>query len=127
MSLLCAQKDTQSGGRSASLSRTKKLLKAELKASWVVGGLRTGRGVDVGRDGGDQLRRCLDDLWVEEQKKYKCKLARAIRGSLGQLNALISEDLDKVRCCHSALSSQNKDPNLENLCNLHLLPPLPCF
>ncbi|KAK2859291.1 hypothetical protein Q5P01_003911 [Channa striata] len=89
---------TQNGGRPASQSTTQKLLKGELKTSVVFGGLRTGCLVDVGCDGSaqQQRRRCLDDLWIEEQKKYKCKLARAIRGSLGQLNILISEELDKT-------------------------------
>ncbi|XP_026217657.1 uncharacterized protein arhgef4 isoform X2 [Anabas testudineus] len=90
--------DTQNGGRSASLSRTRKLLKGELRASLGHGGPRNGSWVDEGREISDQLqrRRCSDDLWIEEQKKYKCKLARAIRGSLGQLNMLTSEDLDKA-------------------------------
>ncbi|XP_067342099.1 uncharacterized protein arhgef4 isoform X3 [Channa argus] len=89
---------TQNGGQPASLSGTRKLLKGELKTSVVVGGLRTGCLVDVGCDevGQQQRRRCLDDLWIEEQKKYKWKLARGVRGSLGQLNILISEELDKT-------------------------------
>lgn len=125
-SLLCTQKDTQNGSRSASVSRTRKLFKGEWKASLVLGGLRTGSWVEEGRNGRHQLRRCSDDLWIEDQKKYKCKLARAIRGSLGQLNILTSEDLEKVRCGQSAMRRQNQDPNLGKLCNLHLLSPL-CF
>ncbi|XP_029005249.1 uncharacterized protein arhgef4 isoform X1 [Betta splendens] len=88
--------DAQNGGRCASLSRTKKLLKADLKASLGAGSQSMGRKVDVGCGGGVRLRRCSDDLWLEEHKKYKRKLARAIRGSLGQLNTLISEDLEKT-------------------------------
>uniref|UniRef100_A0A8C4H3B4 Rho guanine nucleotide exchange factor 4 n=1 Tax=Dicentrarchus labrax TaxID=13489 RepID=A0A8C4H3B4_DICLA len=91
---------TQNGGRPANKSRTRKLLelKGEGKASVVPGGLRTGWQVDVGRDGGGQRRRqkCSDDLWIEEQKKYKRKLARAIRRSLVQLSTLLSEDMDKA-------------------------------
>lgn len=92
----------------------------------VPGGLRTGYWMDVGCDGGGQQRRrkCSDDLWMEEQKKYKRKLARAIRGSMGQLNTLLSEDMDKVRCSHSMVNCQNKDPNIGSLCNPHLLPSL---
>lgn len=120
--LLCTQKDAQNGSRCASRTRTKKLLKADLKASLVAGSLKTGRKVVVGCDGGVRLRRSSDDLWIEEQKKYKCKLARAIRGSLGQLNTLISEDVDKVRCNHSPVSCQRS--NLGYLSNAHLLPSL---
>ncbi len=101
-------KGTQNSGRPASQSRSRKLLevRGEGKASVVPDGLRTGCWVDVGCDGGGQQRtqECSDDLWIEEQKKYKCKLARAIRGSLGQLSTLLSEDMDKVRCGHSAVS-----------------------
>ncbi|GLD54927.1 uncharacterized protein AKAME5_000748700 [Lates japonicus] len=91
---------TQNSGRPTSQSRTRKLLEVEGegKASVVLGGLRTGCWMDMGRNGGGQQRRqnCSDDLWIEEQKRYKRKLARAIRGSLGQLNTLISEDMDKT-------------------------------
>ncbi|XP_039983465.1 uncharacterized protein LOC120790182 [Xiphias gladius] len=91
---------TQNSGQPASQSRTRKLLEVEIegKASVVLGGHRTGCWVDVGHDGGGQQRRqnCSDDLWIEEQKKYKRKLARAIRGSLGQINTLISEERDKT-------------------------------
>ncbi|XP_023276296.1 rho guanine nucleotide exchange factor 4 isoform X1 [Seriola lalandi dorsalis] len=90
----------QVSGRPAGLSRARKLMEAEGegKASVIVGGLRTGCWAEVGGDVSDRQRRrnCLDDLWIEEQKKYKRKQARAIRGSLGQLNTLISEDLDKT-------------------------------
>ncbi|XP_027131216.1 uncharacterized protein arhgef4 isoform X1 [Larimichthys crocea] len=96
---------TQNGGRPASQFRARKLLevKGEGKASVVPGGLRTCCWVDVGRDGGGQQRRrkCSDDLWIEEQKKYKRKLARAIRGSVGQLSTLLCEDMDKARRGHS--------------------------
>lgn len=104
-------------------------MKGEGKASVVPGGLKTGCWVDVGCEGGGQQRRrkCSDDLWLEEQKKYKRKLARAIRGSLGQLNTLLSEDMDKVRCGHSTVNCQNKDQNIGRLCNPHLLPSLLCF
>ncbi|XP_069368102.1 uncharacterized protein arhgef4 isoform X2 [Paralichthys olivaceus] len=91
---------TQNGGRPASQSRTRKLLEVESegKASMVLGRLRNGCWVDVGheRSGRQRRQNCSDDLWIEEQKKYKRKLARAIRGSLGQLNTLICEDMDKT-------------------------------
>lgn len=85
-------------------------MKGEGKASVVSARLMTGCWVDVGCDVGGQQRRrkCSDDLWIEEQKKYKCKLTRAIRGSLGQLNTLLSEDMDKVRCGHSAVSCKQR-------------------
>ncbi|XP_028289142.1 uncharacterized protein arhgef4 isoform X2 [Parambassis ranga] len=85
----------QSSGRTAGQCRGRKLLEGkEGKASVVGGGLRTGCWVE---DGAVRRRRrtCSDDLWIEEQKKYKHKLARAIRGSMGQLNALLSENRDK--------------------------------
>ncbi|XP_051795975.1 uncharacterized protein arhgef4 isoform X2 [Acanthochromis polyacanthus] len=86
--------------RAASRSRRRRLLevKDEGKASVVCGELRTGCWLDVSHDGGgqEQRRRCSDDFWVEEEKKYKRKLARAIRGSVGQLNALLSEELGKT-------------------------------
>nr|XP_043897992.1 uncharacterized protein LOC122779572 isoform X1 [Solea senegalensis] len=85
---------THSDGRPASHTRTRKHLdvEGEGKSSVVLGGLRTGHWVDVGR----RQRNSTDDLWIEEQKKYKRKLARAIRGSVGQLNTLISADMDKT-------------------------------
>uniref|UniRef100_A0A665W6X9 Rho guanine nucleotide exchange factor 4 n=1 Tax=Echeneis naucrates TaxID=173247 RepID=A0A665W6X9_ECHNA len=90
----------QNIGRTASQSRTRKQLEveAEGRASVVLGGLRNSHRVDVGRDRGGQRQRqiCSDDLWIEEQKKCKQKGARAIRGSLGQLNTLTSEDMDKT-------------------------------
>ncbi|XP_067433756.1 uncharacterized protein arhgef4 isoform X1 [Thunnus thynnus] len=91
---------TENGGRPASQSRTRKLLEAkgEGKVSVVLGGLRTGCWVDAGHDGGGQRqrRKCSDDLWIEEQKNNKRKLAKSIRGSLGQLNTLLPEDMDKT-------------------------------
>ncbi|XP_040921452.1 uncharacterized protein arhgef4 isoform X2 [Toxotes jaculatrix] len=88
---------TQNSGRPAIQSRTRKA-EGEGKASAALGRLRTGCWVHVGHDGVGRRRRqnCSDDLWIEEQKKYKHKLARAIRGSLGQLSTLISEDMDKT-------------------------------
>ncbi|XP_045917935.1 uncharacterized protein arhgef4 isoform X1 [Micropterus dolomieu] len=96
---------TQNSGQPATQSRTRKLkVKGEGKAAVVPGRLRTGCWVYVGQDGdgGGQQRmlECSDDLWIEEQKKFKRKLARAIRGSLGQLNTLLSEDMDKESCGH---------------------------
>ncbi|KAK1885133.1 Rho guanine nucleotide exchange factor 4 [Dissostichus eleginoides] len=99
---------TPNSGRPRSLSRTRRLLevksegKSEVKSegtpSVVLSGLKTGCWVGVVRDGGGQQRRrrFLDDLWIEEQKRNKRKLARAIRGSLGQLHTLLSEDMDKT-------------------------------
>ncbi|XP_032360243.1 uncharacterized protein arhgef4 isoform X3 [Etheostoma spectabile] len=91
---------TQTEGRPASQSRTRRLLgeKCEGKASVVLAGLRTGCWVDLGPDGGGRQPRpkFSDDLWIEERKKYQRKLARAIRGSLGQLNTLLCEDVDKT-------------------------------
>lgn len=88
-------KGKQSSGRTTGQCRGRKLL--EGKASVLGSGLRTGCWVV---DGAVRWRRrtCSDDLWIEEQKKYKHKLARAIRGSMGQLNTLLSENRDKVRC-----------------------------
>ncbi|XP_068565730.1 uncharacterized protein arhgef4 isoform X1 [Cebidichthys violaceus] len=92
--------ELQGTQRDASQSRSRRLLelKDEGKASVGLGGLRTGCWMDVGFDGGGQQRRRTfsDDIWFEEQKKNKRKLARAIRGSLGQLNTLLSEDMDKT-------------------------------
>lgn len=84
------------------------------KASVVPGGLRTGCLVDMDRDGTgqQQIQNCSDDFWIEEQKKCKRKLARPIRGSLGQLNTLLSEDMDKIRC-HCAVSCKHKVQTLE--------------
>ncbi|KAJ4925525.1 hypothetical protein JOQ06_018252 [Pogonophryne albipinna] len=91
---------TPNSGRPRSLSRTRRLLevKSEGTPSVVLSGLRTGCWVGVIRDGGGQQRRrrFLDDHWIEEQKRNKRKLARAIRGSLGQLHTLLSEDMDKT-------------------------------
>nr|XP_046226595.1 uncharacterized protein arhgef4 isoform X2 [Scatophagus argus] len=87
-------------GLLTSQSRSRILLevKGNGKASVVSGRLRSDCWMDVGCDGGgqQQWRRYSDDLWIEEQKKYKRKLARAMRGSLGHLNTLLSEDMDKA-------------------------------
>ncbi|XP_034562327.1 uncharacterized protein arhgef4 isoform X1 [Notolabrus celidotus] len=84
----------------SSQSSAGKLLveKTEGKACVAPDRLRKSHWVDMDHDGVGQQRRrkCSDDLWIEEQKKYKCKLARVTRRSLGQLNALLSEDLDKI-------------------------------
>ncbi|XP_059182899.1 uncharacterized protein arhgef4 isoform X2 [Centropristis striata] len=88
----------QNSGHPASQSRTRRLLevKSEKKALVALGGPRHGCWVDVGPyKGGQQRRTFSDDLWIEEQKKNKRKLTRAIRGSLGQLNSLLSQDMDK--------------------------------
>ncbi|XP_035799683.2 uncharacterized protein arhgef4 isoform X6 [Amphiprion ocellaris] len=91
---------TRNSRQAASRSRARRRLevKDEGKASVVCGELRTGCWLDVSHDGGgqEQRRRCSDDFWVEEEKKYKRKLARAIRGSVCQLNALLSEELGKT-------------------------------
>ncbi|KAM7370239.1 hypothetical protein PAMP_011510 [Pampus punctatissimus] len=91
---------TENGGRPASQSRARRLLEAkgDGKVSVVLGGLKTGCWVDVGHDGGgkQQRQKSSDDLWIEEQKNNKRKLAKSIRGSLGQLNTLLSEDMDKT-------------------------------
>nr|XP_033965095.1 uncharacterized protein arhgef4 isoform X3 [Pseudochaenichthys georgianus] len=95
---------TPNTGRPRSLSRTRRLLEvkseetSEGTPSLVPSGLRTGCWVGVIRDGGGQQRRrrFLDDHWIEEQKRNNRKLARAIRGSLGQLHTLLSEDMDKT-------------------------------
>ncbi|XP_034562328.1 uncharacterized protein arhgef4 isoform X2 [Notolabrus celidotus] len=88
------------GGQVSSQSSAGKLLveKTEGKACVAPDRLRKSHWVDMDHDGVGQQRRrkCSDDLWIEEQKKYKCKLARVTRRSLGQLNALLSEDLDKI-------------------------------
>ncbi|KAM4533670.1 rho guanine nucleotide exchange factor 4 isoform 1-T1 [Odontesthes bonariensis] len=90
---------TQNNGRSTSHSRVRKQMevKNEKKASV----FRCGRlcdSLDVNHDGicQQQRQKFIDDLWIEEQKKYKCKLARGTRGSMGQLNALLSETMDKT-------------------------------
>ena len=48
---------------------------------------------------GPRHRHCSDDLWMEEEKRYKRKLARAARRSLGRLDDMLSpQGLDRVRC-----------------------------
>lgn len=66
------------------------------------GTMRPGCWVDVGLHVGGQQQRqkCSDDLLIEEQKKYKRKVARAMRASVGHLNKLLSEEMDKVRYGH---------------------------
>lgn len=80
-------------------------MKGKEKAFLFPGALRPGCWVDVGLHGVGQQQRqkCSDDLLIEEQKKYKRKVARAMRGSVGHLNKLLSEEMDKVRCGHSAV------------------------
>lgn len=115
-------KGTQNDGQP-----TRQLLgrKGKDKASVVPGGLTTGCWVDVGLDGGgeQQRRKGSDDLWIEEQKKYKRKLSRAIRGSLGQLNKLLHEDMEKVRCGQRLQTPISKPWNF----NFHLLSSSPYF
>nr|XP_029500995.1 uncharacterized protein LOC115116642 [Oncorhynchus nerka] len=41
-------------------------------------------------------RCCSDDLWIEEETRRKRRLARVMRGSLGQLNTHCPEELDKI-------------------------------
>uniref|UniRef100_A0A667X8U1 Rho guanine nucleotide exchange factor 4 n=2 Tax=Myripristis murdjan TaxID=586833 RepID=A0A667X8U1_9TELE len=93
---ISALEGTQNGGRPASQSRTRRLLEAkgDVKVSVVPSGLRTAYLVDMGQH---QRQHCSDDLWIEEEKKRKRKLARAVRGSLCQLCTLLPEDLDKMR------------------------------
>ncbi|XP_072234225.1 uncharacterized protein arhgef4 isoform X2 [Leuresthes tenuis] len=90
---------TQNSGRSASHSRVRKKMevKNEMKAS-VFRCWRLCDSLDVNHDGifQQQRQKFLDDLWIEEQKKYKCKLARGMRGSMGQLNTLLPETMDKT-------------------------------
>ena len=61
----------------------------------------TGPGPGPGPDrarSGPRHRRCLDDLWMEEEKWYKRKRARAARGSLGQLDHVLTpQGQDRVR------------------------------
>ncbi|XP_041670370.1 uncharacterized protein arhgef4 isoform X1 [Cheilinus undulatus] len=94
------EEGTQNGGYPPRQIRTRKQLMGmtEGKASMVPAWLRSGRWVDVDHDGSSrqQRRRCSDDLWIEEQKKNKRKLARVIRGSLDQLNTMLSQDMDKT-------------------------------
>lgn len=73
------------------------------------GTLRPGCWVDVGLHVGGQQQRqkCSDDLLIEEQKKYKRKVARAMRASVGHLNKLLSEEMDKVRYGHCVVRLQN--------------------
>ncbi|XP_071373290.1 uncharacterized protein arhgef4 isoform X1 [Centroberyx affinis] len=96
---------TQNGGRPAGQSRTRRLLEAkgDGRVSAAPSGLGAGHWADTGRDGGGRQqrrrrrrRRCSDDLWIEEEKKRKRKLARAVRGSLCQLNTPFPEDPDKT-------------------------------
>ncbi|XP_030204843.1 uncharacterized protein arhgef4 isoform X2 [Gadus morhua] len=62
----------------------------------------TGPGPGPGPDrarSGPRHRRCLDDLWMEEEKWYKRKRARAARGSLGQLDHVLTpqgQDRDRA-------------------------------
>ncbi|KAK5877939.1 hypothetical protein CesoFtcFv8_025398 [Champsocephalus esox] len=74
---------TPNSGRPRSLSRTRRLLevKSEVKSE------ETSEGTPSV---------VPNDHWIEEQKRNNRKLARAIRGSLGQLHTLLSEDMDKT-------------------------------
>ncbi|CAL8322500.1 unnamed protein product [Boreogadus saida] len=62
--------------------------------------VRTGPGPGPDRArSGPRHRRCLDDLWMEEEKWYKRKRARAARGSLGQLDHVLTpqgQDRDRA-------------------------------
>ncbi|CAG5896264.1 unnamed protein product [Menidia menidia] len=90
---------TQNEGRCAGLSgvREQTEVKNKEKASGSRGGRHCYR-ADLDPDEFYQQRRhkCLDDLWIEQQKKYKSKLAGGTRGSMDQLDRLLPERTDKT-------------------------------
>ncbi|CAG5896270.1 unnamed protein product, partial [Menidia menidia] len=90
---------TQNEGRCAGLSgvREQTEVKNKQKASGFRGGRHCYR-ADLDPDEFYQQRRhkCLDDLWIEQQKKYKSKLAGGTRGSMDQLDRLLPERTDKT-------------------------------
>ncbi|XP_036372491.1 uncharacterized protein LOC118769473 isoform X2 [Megalops cyprinoides] len=47
--------------------------------------------------GAGRRRCCSDDLWIEEEKNRKRKLARAVRASLSRLSGQPPEELEKAR------------------------------
>lgn len=98
-------------------------MKEKEKTFLFAGALRPGCWVEVGLHVGDQQQRqkCSDDLLIEEQKKYKRKVARAMRASVGHLNKLLSEEMDKVRCGHCVVRSQSAKIQPLELCVIFLL------
>uniref|UniRef100_A0A673W5Q8 Rho guanine nucleotide exchange factor 4-like n=1 Tax=Salmo trutta TaxID=8032 RepID=A0A673W5Q8_SALTR len=98
------QFETQGGCRPTSQAGGEKRL-AELKSPGsglvtTASALRpsSGHRPNRERDRGPRRHRCSsDDLWIEEEKRRKRKLARVVRGSLGQLNTHCPEDLEKAR------------------------------
>ncbi|XP_041718148.2 uncharacterized protein LOC121550087 isoform X1 [Coregonus clupeaformis] len=98
------QFETQGGCRPTSQAGGGKRL-AELKSPGsglvtTASALRTpsGHRPNMERDRGPRCHRCSsDDLWIEEEKRRKRKLARVVRGSLGQLNTHCPENLEKAR------------------------------
>ncbi|KAG7487510.1 hypothetical protein MATL_G00024330 [Megalops atlanticus] len=53
--------------------------------------------VGAWRGAGHRRRCCSDDLWIEEEKNRKRKLARAVRASLSRLSGQPPEELEKAR------------------------------
>ncbi|XP_047424326.1 uncharacterized protein LOC124995732 isoform X2 [Mugil cephalus] len=51
---------------------------------------------DWSLDGRPRRRQCSDDLWIEEQKKFRCKRDAAMKRSTGQLSTPSSENMDKT-------------------------------
>ncbi|XP_017269579.1 uncharacterized protein arhgef4 isoform X2 [Kryptolebias marmoratus] len=90
---------TQNRGRPVSNSKIRMLLEVQdKKRAFMFHGGRPGcwgneDSVGIYQRGGPK---CSDDLWIEEQKKYKRKLARGMRDTMGHLNALLSENMTKM-------------------------------
>ncbi|MEQ2273931.1 hypothetical protein XENORESO_011241, partial [Xenotaenia resolanae] len=41
---------------------------------------------------------CSDDLWIDQLRTYKCEVSGSVRGSIGHLRAVVSENIPKLRC-----------------------------
>ncbi|CAL8311125.1 unnamed protein product [Merluccius merluccius] len=88
--------EPRSGSRPAVQARTWRLPEAVSVAPGVLGTWRLPDPDSV--RSGPRHRHCSDDLWLEEEKCYKRKLARAARRSLGQLDDMLSpQGLDIAR------------------------------
>lgn len=95
-------KASQDGSRSATNTPAKRLMElVDTPPQGIARGPGPTRSVsDTGTAGGQEHSRafhrrqcCSDDLWIEEEKNRKKKLARAVR----ELNARLPEEMEKVR------------------------------
>lgn len=100
-------------------------MKGKEKTFLFAGALRPGCWADAGLHvgGRQQRQKCSDDLLIEEQKKYRRKVARAMRASVGHLNKLLSEEMDKVRCGRGVVRSHGSEPR-SSLSSFSCLPKL---